>query len=106
MRVAILCSRVRVEEKLLFEAFASLGATADRIDERDIDARVGAFAPDVDVLLERSVSTSAGLVALQLFEAAGVTTILTSSWMATGMTAPPVERAEEMIATYGERFIR
>jgi probable F420-dependent oxidoreductase len=38
--------------------------------------------------------------------AAGVTTILTSSWMAGGMTAPEVGRAEEMIAAYGERFIR
>jgi hypothetical protein len=43
---------------------------------------------------------------LEEIEAAGVTTILTSSWMATGLTAPDVERAEEMIATYGERFIR
>ena len=43
---------------------------------------------------------------LDELEAAGVTTILTSSWSATGITAPAVERAEEMIATYGERFIR
>lgn len=75
MRAAILCSRVRVEEKLLFEAFESLGVTPGRIDEREVSARLGAFAPDIDVLLERSVSTSAGLVALQLFEAAGVTTV-------------------------------
>jgi [lysine-biosynthesis-protein LysW]--L-2-aminoadipate ligase len=64
-----------VEEKLLFEAFESLGVTADRIDEREISARLGEFAPEVDVLLERSVSTSAGLVALQLFEAAGIPTV-------------------------------
>jgi probable F420-dependent oxidoreductase len=38
-------------------------------------------------------------------EAEGVTTILTSAWMAVGITAPDVERAEELIATYGERFI-
>ena len=75
MRVAILCSRVRVEEKLLFEAFETLGVTPERLDEREISARLGAFSPDVDVLLERSVSTSAGLVALQLFEAAGVPTV-------------------------------
>jgi len=75
MRVAILCSRVRVEEKLLFEAFETLGVTPERLDEREINARLGAFSPDVDVLLERSVSTSAGLVALQLFEAAGVPTV-------------------------------
>lgn len=75
MRVAILCSRVRVEEKLLFEAFEGLGVQVDRIDEREISARIGEYLPQVDVLLERSVSTSAGLAAVQLFEAANVLTI-------------------------------
>src|SRR5262249_54426327 len=79
MRVGILCSRVRVEEKLLFEAFESLGVPATRLDEREISARVGLYAPEVDVLLERSVSTSAGLVASQLFEAAGIRVINSSS---------------------------
>ena len=72
MRVGILCSRVRVEEKLLFAAFESLGVTAERYDERQITARIGSFSLPVDVMLERSVSTSAGLVAAQLLEAAGV----------------------------------
>lgn len=76
-RVGILCSRVRTEEKLLFDAFETLGVTPIRFDEREIVARVGEFAPQVDVLMERSVSTSAGLVAVQLFEAAGVPTINT-----------------------------
>jgi probable F420-dependent oxidoreductase len=43
---------------------------------------------------------------LDTLEAAGVTTILTSSWMATGLTAPDVDRAEGMIAAYADRFIR
>ena len=38
-------------------------------------------------------------------EAAGVTSILTSSWMSGGITAPEIGRTEEMIAAYGERFI-
>jgi len=38
-------------------------------------------------------------------EAAGVTTILTSAWMAAGLNAPEVEQAEEMVRSYGERFI-
>ncbi len=75
MRVGILCSRVRVEEKLLFDAFEALGIAAERLDEREIAARVGRYQPEVDVLLERSVSTSAGLVAVQLFEAGGIPTI-------------------------------
>lgn len=77
MRIGILCSRVRVEEKLLFSAFENLGITPERLDERMIAARVGDYAPELDILLERSVSTSAGLVALQLFEAAGIQTINT-----------------------------
>ena len=77
MRIGILCSRIRVEEKLLFAAFEGLGISAQRLDEREIAARIGAYQPDVDILLERSISTSAGLVALQLFEAAGMPTVNT-----------------------------
>ena len=75
MRVGILCSRVRVEEKLLFAAFDALGVPVERLDERRMAGRVGAYAPPVDVVLERSVSTTAGLVASQLLEAAGVQVI-------------------------------
>jgi [lysine-biosynthesis-protein LysW]--L-2-aminoadipate ligase len=75
MRIGILCSRVRVEEKLLFSAFEQLGIETVRLDERQISGSIGEFDADIDVLLERSISTSAGLVALQLFEAAGIPTI-------------------------------
>mgnify|MGYP001027420306 FL=1 len=79
MRIGILCSRVRVEEKLLLAAFEGLGVPVVRLDERAIAARVGDYAPEADVILERSVSTSAGLIAAQLFEAAGVPVINTSA---------------------------
>lgn len=75
MRIGILCSRVRVEEKLLFDAFEDLGVPVTRLDEREIAARVGEYAPEVDVVLERSISTSAGLVASLLLESAGVRVI-------------------------------
>ncbi|HEX3051463.1 MAG TPA: lysine biosynthesis protein LysX [Aggregatilineaceae bacterium] len=74
-KIGILCSRIRVEEKLLFEAFQDLGIPVVRLDEREIAARVGDYAPDVDVVLERSISTSAGLVASLLLEAAGIRVI-------------------------------
>ncbi|MDX2136785.1 MAG: lysine biosynthesis protein LysX [Chloroflexota bacterium] len=77
MNIGILCSRVRVEEKLLFEAFEQLGVPTTRIDERTIAAQIGSYIPEVDVLLERSISANAGLVALQLFEAAGIPTVNT-----------------------------
>jgi [lysine-biosynthesis-protein LysW]--L-2-aminoadipate ligase len=72
MRIGVLCSRIRIEEKLLFEAFENLGVEVTRLDEREIAARVGDYAPEVDVVLERSISTSAGLIASLLLEAAGV----------------------------------
>jgi [lysine-biosynthesis-protein LysW]--L-2-aminoadipate ligase len=75
MRIGVLCSRIRVEEKLLFEAFEALGVTVTRLDEREIAARVGSYKPEVDVVLERSISASAGLVASLLLEAAGVRVI-------------------------------
>jgi len=77
MKVGVLCSRVRVEEKLLFAAFEALGVVPQRLDEREIAARIGEYAPDLDVVLERSVSTSTGLMAVQLFEAAGIRTVNT-----------------------------
>ncbi len=75
--MGIICSRVRLEEKALFAAFEALGIQTTRIDERDLAVTVGDFAPAVDVVLERSISTSQGLVALQLFEMAGVPTVNT-----------------------------
>lgn len=43
---------------------------------------------------------------VEQLEAAGVTTILTSSWFSQGLTAPEISRAEEMIHAYADRFIR
>lgn len=66
---------------------------AEGTADRPFEVIVSPLAPPTPELLER-------------LEAAGVTTILTSSWMGNGLRAPDVERAEEMIAAYGERFIR
>ena len=43
---------------------------------------------------------------IEELEAEGVTTILTSAWMASGINAPELAQAEELISTYAERFIR
>ncbi len=75
MNVGILCSRVRVEEKLLFAAFETLGVPVQRLDERQLVVYPDRTRPDVDVVLERSISATAGLVASQLLEAAGVLVI-------------------------------
>jgi [lysine-biosynthesis-protein LysW]--L-2-aminoadipate ligase len=83
MRIAILCSRVRVEEKLLFAAFEALGVPVQRLDEREIVAEIGHFAPEVDIVLERSVSTNIGLVVSELFESVGIQVINTSATAST-----------------------
>lgn len=89
MRIGVLCSRVRIEEKLLFAEFEALGITPERLDERTIAARLGEFRPELDVLLERSVSTSAGLVAAQLFEAAGIPVV--NTWHTASVCADKIQ---------------
>jgi len=89
-QVGIVCSRVRVEEKLLFQAFEDLGHPAVQLDDRSIAARVDAYEPGISAALIRSISTTSGLYASHLFEAAGVpaiNTYLTASICADKITA-------------------
>jgi len=81
MRVGVLCSRVRVEEKLLFEALRQKGIEYDKIDDREVifqlnDQDVAAF--DYDIILERSVNHSRALYALQIFNDWGIKTVNTA----------------------------
>lgn len=82
MRVGIIISHVRPEEKLLITAFQAQGVEPDVISDRDInlDITAGAeqFAPsgipwrNYDLIMERSVSTSRGLYLLAIFDAWGI----------------------------------
>ncbi len=71
MRIGLLHSLIRREEKLLIEAFQGAGVDPVMIDDRRLimDFR---SAPEVDVLVERSINHSRALHALRLFESAGV----------------------------------
>ena len=71
-RIALLCSRVRVEEKLLRDALQQRGAEVVRVDDRETVLDLAEPWRDVDVVLERSLSQTNALAALQVFEAWGL----------------------------------
>src|SRR6266566_5192196 len=80
MRVGVLCSRIRVEEKLLFEALTARGVAYEKLDDRTLVFNL--HDPKVyrqyDVILERSINHSRALYALQMFNDWGITTINTA----------------------------
>jgi [lysine-biosynthesis-protein LysW]---L-2-aminoadipate ligase len=77
MRVGFLHSLIRKDEKLLLEAFASIpNAELVMLDDRKLTFDLST-APDVDVILERSINHSRAMHALHLYEALGVRCINT-----------------------------
>jgi [lysine-biosynthesis-protein LysW]--L-2-aminoadipate ligase len=77
VRIGLLHSLIRKEEKLLLEAFAKARIAPVMLDDRKIilDFRTPL---NLDVLLERSINHSRALHALRLFEGVGVRCINTS----------------------------
>lgn len=76
--VGVLLSRVRVEEKLLLEAFERKGVRTKLIDDRELVLRLEE-RPDlgVDVVLERCIQHSRALYALAVLETHGIPTVNT-----------------------------
>lgn len=75
MRVGVLYSRVRVEEKLLFEALERRGVDFELIDDRRIVLDIStdpdgaaAYRRRYDVILERCIQHSRAAAALRIFE--------------------------------------
>ncbi len=80
MKVGILLSRVRVEEKLLFEALDARGVDYDRLDDRKLVfdlANPDGFS-QYDVVLERCINHSRALYSIELLDAWGIRTVNTS----------------------------
>ena len=77
MKLAVLLSRVRVEEKWIFEALDKRGITYDKIDDRSVhfDLMDPGNWRDYDVVLERSLSYTSGLYATRILNAWGVPTV-------------------------------
>lgn len=77
LRIGVLYSRVRVEEKWIFAALERRGLDYERLDDRQVyfdlenpDAWLG-----YDAILERSISYTAGLYALRILNAWGIPTV-------------------------------
>ena len=75
MKIGILCSRIRAEEKLLFESFSRRGLEFEKLDDRELIFEIGAEPPRYDVVLERCLHHSRALYALRILNQWGVPTV-------------------------------
>jgi [lysine-biosynthesis-protein LysW]---L-2-aminoadipate ligase len=75
MRIGILCSRIRVEEKLLLGELERRGLDYVRIDDNDVIFDLNQGRYPYDVVLERSIHHSRALYALKVLNDAGVPTV-------------------------------
>jgi [lysine-biosynthesis-protein LysW]--L-2-aminoadipate ligase len=77
MKIGILMSRVRVEEKMLLSTLDRSGVQYERIDDSAVQFDLSDPTPwmQYDAILERSVSFARGLYTTQLLNAWGIPTI-------------------------------
>ena len=89
MRVGVLCSRVRVEEKLIFKALRDRGVDGERIDANTITLSLSGGLVGYDVILVRCLSHSRALYASKLLGDNGQRTV----------------NDHEVIATCGDKLL-
>ncbi len=77
MRIGVLCSRVRAEEKLLFSELDRRGLNYTRIDDREQIFDLHQREYPYDVVLERCIQHSRALYMLKILNDAGVATVNT-----------------------------
>ncbi len=80
--LAILASRVRVEEKRIFAALERRGVSYRHVDTRRLEVDVAAPQPSYAAALSREISHTRALYAARLLEAAGVPTVNTAEVIA------------------------
>ena len=80
MKLAVLYSRVRAEEKLLFDALDARGVANDKIDDREVIFDLLNPNPwrEYGVVLERCINHSRALNALKILNDWGVPTVNTA----------------------------
>ncbi len=75
-RLGLLASRIRLDEKMIIERINDrTNVELVRIDDSNMHFDIHESAPDVDVLVERSVSHSRALYALRFYERQGIPTV-------------------------------
>ena len=80
LKIGVLYSRVRVEEKWIFAAMDKRGIDFERLDDRAISFDLEKMEKwqSLDAVLERSISYNSGLYALQTLNAFGIPTVNTA----------------------------
>jgi [lysine-biosynthesis-protein LysW]---L-2-aminoadipate ligase len=80
MKIGVIYSRARVEEKMLFEAFEARGIDYERVDDRDLVFDLDNPAPwrKYEVILERCINHSRALYALKILNDWGIPTVNTA----------------------------
>lgn len=79
MRLALIHSTIRGDEKLLLEAAKNRGVELVTLDAREMVFNPLKFRDKFDVVLERCVSTTTGMHVISFFESLGIPTINSSS---------------------------
>jgi [lysine-biosynthesis-protein LysW]--L-2-aminoadipate ligase len=81
LRIGVLYSRIRVEEKWIFAALGQRGIDYERLDDRKIHFDVDNPTPwqQFDAILERSISYARGLYALRTLNAWRIPTVNTAA---------------------------
>jgi len=72
MKIGLLHSLIRKDEKFLIDAFKAKGIELVMIDDRNVTFNLGKDHFDLDILVERCINHSRALHGLKLFESAGV----------------------------------
>jgi [lysine-biosynthesis-protein LysW]--L-2-aminoadipate ligase len=81
MKIGVLFTRLRIEEKWLFEALEKRGIAYDKIDDREakFDLHQPGAWDGYSVVLERSLSYGRGLYACKILNGWGIPTVNTSA---------------------------
>ena len=75
-KIGVLCSLIRKDEKLIFEALRGRGVAIDKIDDRDLVLWLnGKPFPKYDCVLERCINHSRALHTLKVLNTQGIPTV-------------------------------